>query len=213
MSDHQRHNPNASPAVPPRLPPRGHTARRAGFKDRAVSPCQIRKCERQDLNLHGLPHWILSPARLPIPPLSQESIAHQVVTFHVRCQCRVPPQTQLMYERGGAMSLRSAPSFSSSLASFRRVLNSSGVVGLDCSLSRAVNCAVAPTPSAVRWFAVSERQVKRVRPPRWFFRHRRTVTPFRTMGRHEPGDRLIIRRRIKRRCRTGNVCVEWNRTI
>jgi hypothetical protein len=30
----------------------------------------IRKCERQDLNLHGLPHWILSPARLPIPPLS-----------------------------------------------------------------------------------------------------------------------------------------------
>ena len=28
-------------------------------------------CERQDLNLHGLPHWILNPARLPIPPLSR----------------------------------------------------------------------------------------------------------------------------------------------
>lgn len=28
-------------------------------------------CERQDSNLHGLPHWILNPARLPIPPLSQ----------------------------------------------------------------------------------------------------------------------------------------------
>ncbi len=36
----------------------------------AVSPYAARKCERQDLNLHGLPHWILSPARLPIPPLS-----------------------------------------------------------------------------------------------------------------------------------------------
>ena len=34
------------------------------------SPCR-RKCERQDSNLHGLPHWILNPARLPIPPLSQ----------------------------------------------------------------------------------------------------------------------------------------------
>ena len=29
------------------------------------------KCERRDLNPHGFPHWILSPARLPIPPLSQ----------------------------------------------------------------------------------------------------------------------------------------------
>jgi hypothetical protein len=30
------------------------------------------KCERQESNLHALRHWILSPARLPIPPLSQE---------------------------------------------------------------------------------------------------------------------------------------------
>ena len=28
-------------------------------------------CERGDSNSHGLPHWILSPARLPIPPLSR----------------------------------------------------------------------------------------------------------------------------------------------
>jgi hypothetical protein len=33
------------------------------------------QCERQELNLHGFPHWILSPARLPIPPLSQVSYA------------------------------------------------------------------------------------------------------------------------------------------
>ena len=32
---------------------------------------EYNKCERQELNLHGFPHWILSPARLPIPPLSQ----------------------------------------------------------------------------------------------------------------------------------------------
>jgi hypothetical protein len=30
----------------------------------------VAKCEREDSNLHGLPHWILNPARLPIPPLS-----------------------------------------------------------------------------------------------------------------------------------------------
>ena len=27
-------------------------------------------CERRDSNSHGLPHWNLNPARLPIPPLS-----------------------------------------------------------------------------------------------------------------------------------------------
>src|SRR5256885_7221225 len=27
-------------------------------------------CERRDSNSHGFPHWILSPARLPVPPLS-----------------------------------------------------------------------------------------------------------------------------------------------
>src|SRR5690606_5805044 len=33
-------------------------------------PCSTIWCERGDSNSHGLPHWILSPARLPIPPLS-----------------------------------------------------------------------------------------------------------------------------------------------
>ena len=28
-------------------------------------------CERGDLNPHGFPRWILSPVRLPIPPLSR----------------------------------------------------------------------------------------------------------------------------------------------
>src|SRR5690606_33747968 len=27
-------------------------------------------CERGDSNSHGLPHWNLNPARLPVPPLS-----------------------------------------------------------------------------------------------------------------------------------------------
>ena len=31
-------------------------------------------CERRDSNSHGLPHWHLKPARLPIPPLSHASI-------------------------------------------------------------------------------------------------------------------------------------------
>jgi hypothetical protein len=37
---------------------------------RCVSELQ---CERGDSNPHGLLHWILSPARLPIPPHSQHS--------------------------------------------------------------------------------------------------------------------------------------------
>ncbi len=37
---------------------------------RATSPRISPRCERGDSNPHGLPHWILNPARLPIPPLS-----------------------------------------------------------------------------------------------------------------------------------------------
>lgn len=29
-------------------------------------------CERRDSNSHGLPHWNLNPARLPIPPRSRK---------------------------------------------------------------------------------------------------------------------------------------------
>ena len=31
-------------------------------------------CERGESNPHELPHWILNPARLPVPPLSQDII-------------------------------------------------------------------------------------------------------------------------------------------
>ena len=37
---------------------------------RAARVQQVGWCERGELNPHGLPLWILSPARLPIPPLS-----------------------------------------------------------------------------------------------------------------------------------------------
>src|SRR5262245_43818349 len=39
---------------------------------RAGSIFARRWCERRDLNSHGFPHWILNPARLPVPPLSHE---------------------------------------------------------------------------------------------------------------------------------------------
>ena len=45
--------------------------------------CCIKECERQDLNLHGLPHWILNPARLPIPPLSQQLLTNNVRRFRL----------------------------------------------------------------------------------------------------------------------------------
>ena len=34
-------------------------------------------CERGDSNPHGLPHWHLKPARLPVPPLSRSPTAAQ----------------------------------------------------------------------------------------------------------------------------------------
>ena len=33
-------------------------------------------CERRDSNSHGLPHWHLKPARLPIPPLSPHALSN-----------------------------------------------------------------------------------------------------------------------------------------
>ena len=33
-------------------------------------------CERGDSNSHGLPHWHLKPARLPVPPLSLIEVPH-----------------------------------------------------------------------------------------------------------------------------------------
>ena len=37
-------------------------------------PHERLQCERRDLNPHGFHHWILNPARLPIPPLSQNKL-------------------------------------------------------------------------------------------------------------------------------------------
>ena len=39
-------------------------------------------CERGDLNPHGFPRWILSPVRLPIPPLSR--VLHEWTAFRCR---------------------------------------------------------------------------------------------------------------------------------
>ena len=39
---------------------------------------QTNWCERGDLNPHPLRDWILNPARLPIPPLSQVVTPQQV---------------------------------------------------------------------------------------------------------------------------------------
>ena len=44
-------------------------------------------CERGELNPHGLPHWILSPARLPVPPRSHGNLVRHLsdrLTFAVR---------------------------------------------------------------------------------------------------------------------------------
>ena len=38
----------------------------------AIHPCEIQRwCSREDSNLHGFPHTVLSRARLPIPPREQ----------------------------------------------------------------------------------------------------------------------------------------------
>src|SRR5205823_9721179 len=50
--------------------------RRRSFKPRSLKTAfrDVKRrenwCERRDSNSHGFPHWILSPARLPVPPLS-----------------------------------------------------------------------------------------------------------------------------------------------
>src|SRR5881296_2186299 len=39
------------------------------------------RCDRRDSNPHGLPHRILSPARLPVPPRSRRSCASTYVVW------------------------------------------------------------------------------------------------------------------------------------
>ena len=45
------------------------TVSESATKGRALRQRE-RWCERRDSNSHGLPHWNLNPARLPVPPLS-----------------------------------------------------------------------------------------------------------------------------------------------
>src|SRR5690606_2979812 len=47
------------------------TPRTARMKNRSLRHLFI-WCERRDSNSHGLPHWNLNPARLPVPPLSHD---------------------------------------------------------------------------------------------------------------------------------------------
>ena len=43
----------------------------ADFFDVKLHGCRLPKgCEKGDSNPHGVPHWFLRPARLPIPPFS-----------------------------------------------------------------------------------------------------------------------------------------------
>ncbi len=57
----------------PAPPPRPRECRMAAGRFRlGRDPAQW--CERGDSNPHGLPHWNLNPARLPIPPLSPEVV-------------------------------------------------------------------------------------------------------------------------------------------
>src|SRR6185312_6736177 len=57
--------------VHPRLPK--SSSARPALMPRVILPnaCGIRGCEGGDSNPHGLLHWILSPARLPVPPPSR----------------------------------------------------------------------------------------------------------------------------------------------
>ena len=60
-------------------------------------------CARGDLNSHGLPHWILSPARLPVSPLARDYDLGEFTAIH--------------FARGGlAGDARGFPARSSALA-------------------------------------------------------------------------------------------------
>ena len=50
-----------------------------------TDPLNVFECERRELNPHALRHWILSPARLPIPPLSREPESKQIRLSAERC--------------------------------------------------------------------------------------------------------------------------------
>lgn len=55
-------------------------------------------CERRDSNSHGLPHWHLKPARLPIPPLSPGQLSNP--TFNAALYKRVPGLPSVLRRNG-----------------------------------------------------------------------------------------------------------------
>ena len=63
------------------------------------------------MNLHAFRHWILSPARLPIPPLSQSLIANSSVDSGCsdtgdRCKLPYPPAAAIGFARSAAMRVK-----------------------------------------------------------------------------------------------------------
>lgn len=67
-------SPEVTPVEPDRTPDLLPSAERKVSKPRKVATLRRGKCERGDLNPHGcLAHRILSPARLPVPPLSRNA--------------------------------------------------------------------------------------------------------------------------------------------
>src|SRR5262245_41428039 len=59
------------PLRPPGCPPEHWGAKRTGLQRLPQVLVLKLKCESRESNPDGFPHWILSPARLPIPPLSR----------------------------------------------------------------------------------------------------------------------------------------------
>src|SRR5213593_414874 len=80
-------------------------SRQAPGRCRAVSVVmrELLGCDRRDSNPHGLPHRILSPARLPVPPRSRDRLASTYVLLRRRgsvqlCRnCAVAPLNPRRY--------------------------------------------------------------------------------------------------------------------
>src|SRR5690349_23321505 len=67
------------------LRPPSRTARLAAAH--RFRPHAVAQCDRRDSNPHGLPHRILSPARLPVPPRSHGSTGN-IAPYPPRAKCR-----------------------------------------------------------------------------------------------------------------------------
>jgi hypothetical protein len=68
----QRHKDQREGNRIPKLSPKAILGESGQTTGDALNPYQLTKCESRELNPDALRHWILSPARLPIPPLSRD---------------------------------------------------------------------------------------------------------------------------------------------